>query len=126
MALLFAMQTRELARTSIDTRAQCRTSDGSLRVVSLVDVANGGCKICDDGLPFRIGQQLKLLVASSPPLRAIVRWTGDGEAGVAFMRPLTDAQVNHLRDPDAACASLDRTWNPLEGVTPGAPLRRAC
>ena len=82
--------------------------------------------LIQEGLPYRVGQQLKLLVASCPPMRAIVRWTKDGEAGIAFLRPLTDAQVEHLHNPDAACASLDKTWNPLEGVTPAAQLRRAC
>ena len=119
------MKTRELSRTTIDTLAQCRTSDGALRQVAMVDVSNGGCKIFDDQLAVRVGQPLMLLVASSPPLRAIVRWAAQGEAGIAFLRPLTDAQVDHLRDPHAASAAVGPSWvAPVAGN--GAPVRRVC
>ncbi len=120
------MKTREISRTEIDTRAQCRTTDGALRQVSLVDVSNGGCKICDETLALRVGQPIMLLVAASAPLRAIVRWIGDGEAGIAFVRPLTDAQIDHLRDPDAASAEVGPSWNqPAETGQPQA-IRRVC
>ena len=126
------MKTREISRTEIDTRAQCRTTDGALRQVSLVDVSNGGCKICDDRLALKVGQPIMLLVAASAPLRAIVRWNGEGEAGIAFTRPLTDAQVDHLRDPEAANAEVGRSWNPAPtagqaSTSDQAPaIRRVC
>lgn len=38
---------------------------------------------------FKVGQKLSVAVTGMPSKKAVVRWTGDGETGLEFLKPLT-------------------------------------
>jgi hypothetical protein len=56
--------------------------------VHLADVSTHGCNIRGEAGWLRAGAFVSIALGDEPPLRAIVRWTRDGEAGMEFILPV--------------------------------------
>jgi hypothetical protein len=70
-------------------RISCPVSlivDGSRHQVTLVDASQGGVKLATGIL--REGDEVTVTVQGLEPHRGVVRWSHDGHAGVAFLRPI--------------------------------------
>ena len=67
------------------------------------------------------GTPLQIFVADTGPHKAIVKWIADGEAGVGFLQPLSDAlfssfQTTHV--PDVAKSAAPAEFDDMKGMTP--------
>ena len=73
-----------MPRIEIDTSATLRDGANVARV-RLADVSQGGAKIITDS-DFATGADIVLSAPGLAPIHGVIRWIGDGEAGVNFNR----------------------------------------
>jgi PilZ domain len=66
------------------------------RVSLLADVSLIGCRLHGMGLP-EVGQDV-LLKAAEVELFGRIVWKGDGERGVKFDEPISETELEHLRE----------------------------
>lgn len=66
------------------------------RVSLLADVSRIGCRLHGMGLP-EVGQDV-LLKAAEVELFGRIVWKGDGERGVKFDEPISETELEHLRE----------------------------
>ena len=91
----------------IEVRVEC---DGSLSRTRLVNVSPSGARLA--GLGTLPPGELVVLSYLNARVRARVVWSNERQMGVAFIRPLSQAEVNALRGTDSANAA--GSWSSMQ------------
>jgi len=79
---------------NIDGRLKC--SRGSRRSIEITDISVGGCAVSLGPLDVAQGRGYAIKFGGLETLGAELRWIADGDAGLAFERPLHPAVVDHI------------------------------
>lgn len=82
---------------------------GSQHRARLVNVSPSGARLADLGT-FPLGE-LVVLSHLTAQVRARVVWSNERQTGVAFVRPLSQSEVNSIRGVGGANAA--GTWSPM-------------
>jgi hypothetical protein len=77
-------------------RARCRKSSWHVIGVELSDISEGGCCIVGISEEFVANQRVSLRLANFKAVEAEVRWSQGDRAGLAFLAPLSRAQIEQL------------------------------
>lgn len=115
------MRTRQVNRKLITLHGRYSTGLGEAHEVTLRDLSPGGCRFELASEKIAPGSPLQIFVAETGPHRAIVKWIKDGEAGVEFLRPLSETHFNNFQTshiPDSAKASATATFDDIKDMTP--------
>ena len=86
---------RRAVRERVDLNVSLYSVDQS-RVALLIDVSKVGCRLGGSGLP-PVGRDVLVKVGGIELYGQIV-WKGDGERGVMFDAPMSDTDVEDLRE----------------------------
>ncbi|MEE4199694.1 PilZ domain-containing protein [Erythrobacter sp.] len=105
------MRTRQTMRKTINLPGHYLADLGEPRDVVLRDLSVGGCRFDCGGRRFALGAPIQIFVAGTGPHRAIVKWVSDGEVGIGFQAPLSEAQfdafqASHVPDPVIAARRM--------------------
>lgn len=79
---------RKVARNAAWATATVSSANGDSSEVSLADISTHGLRISGVDAWLRTGQFVSITLDREQPLRAIVRWVRDGEAGMELLRPI--------------------------------------
>ncbi|WP_298335390.1 PilZ domain-containing protein [uncultured Erythrobacter sp.] len=115
------MRTRQINRKLITLHGRYSTGLGEPQDVTLRDLSPGGCRFELSSKKMAPGAPLQIFVGSTGPHRAVVKWIKDGEAGVNFLQPLSEAQFNSFQTshiPNAPLASSSDAFDDVKDMTP--------
>ena len=93
---------RRAERRAVSMNAQCRTGSGLRDVGHILDLSANGCCIATNSLFFRVGVRVVVRPEGLEGLSGVIRWIGDGKAGVEFDVPLYGPVLEHLARLHAA------------------------
>jgi hypothetical protein len=105
------MRTCQTMRKTISLPGRYLAELGEPRDVTLRDLSVGGCRFDCSGRRFSLASPIQIFVGGTGPHRAIVKWVSDGEVGLSFVTPLSQAQFHafqagHVPDISAAMSSV--------------------
>ena len=88
--------TRRVSRLFSHSRVTVRSSHGDRAKAKLRDVSTFGCSIESDAAWLRSGMFVGIAIDSDWTIQGVVRWYRDSRAGVEFLRPISEAEVQEL------------------------------
>ena len=83
-------------RRLVSMRGYVILADASHHPVQILDLSYEGCGI-ETTAPLEPAQQIKLSVLQRGAIDAVVRWSRDGKAGLAFTQPAAEARKHWPR-----------------------------
>ncbi|MES2699344.1 MAG: PilZ domain-containing protein [Pseudomonadota bacterium] len=87
---------RESERLETKQKVVCRTSEGALPEVSLLDLSASGCQVFVRQGYLDLGQHIVVRLEGLEGLPAVVCWVEHERAGIEFARELHPSVLDHL------------------------------
>jgi PilZ domain len=94
--------TRRSQRTPVYRSVEITANGCDAATATLADISVYGCSLGHRSEWLRIGRFITIKVDRDRSFQAIVRWNRNGQSGIEFLRPLLEAQIADLTDPDDA------------------------
>jgi Tfp pilus assembly protein PilZ len=88
---------QRLPRVEVDRLATVRCG-AHVHAVNTRDISQGGVKVETDE-PLEVGEEVVLTLEKMRPIHGVVRWCGDGLAGIAFNQPLSFRELMGWLNP---------------------------
>lgn len=97
-------------RDSVSLEGRCSVGEGPAAPVAVLDLDARGCQLTGIAVAVSKADMLRLWLGGIGPIEGRLRWAKHGSAGIAFDRPLEDAEL--------ASARMSAPLNPSAEVVP--------
>lgn len=110
---------RKTERVRTSAEGSARSPRGYEWYIQYADLSPGGCRVDDPRHGFELGAVVKLEIAGTGPIHAEVAWRQGDRVGLEFVKPLSEAVFDHLKNEE-----WDKAKDAEGGQSTLFPVRR--